>query len=141
MSAVQGIEIDREELESHWLPFTDNKSFKDDPRLFVKGEGVYLWNQHGSRLLDGCSGLFTTAAGHCRQEITDAVAAQLQQLDYTSSFLRSHPRSFELANKLTSILPEPISKVFFCNSGSEANDTMIKMLSVSYTHLTLPTKA
>ena len=51
MSAVQGIEIDREELESHWLPFTDNKSFKDDPRLFVKGEGVYLWNQHGSRLL------------------------------------------------------------------------------------------
>ena len=53
MSAMQGIELVREELESHWLPFTDNKSFKDDPRLFIKGEGVYLWNQHGDRLLDG----------------------------------------------------------------------------------------
>ncbi|SVC63544.1 uncharacterized protein METZ01_LOCUS316398, partial [marine metagenome] len=127
MSAMQGIELVREELESHWLPFTDNKSFKDDPRLFIKGEGVYLWNQHGDRLLDGCSGLFTTAAGHCRPEITEAVAEQLQQLDYTPSFLRSHPRSFELANKLTAILPEPIKKVFFCNSGSESVDTAIKM--------------
>jgi beta-alanine--pyruvate transaminase len=127
MNAIQGIEMVREELESHWLPFTDNKSFKDDPRLFVKGDGVYLWNQHGDRLLDGCSGLFTSAAGHCRPEITEAVAKQLQELDYTPSFLRSHPRSFELANKLTAILPEPITKVFFCNSGSESVDTAIKM--------------
>ena len=127
MNAIQGVELVREELESHWLPFTDNKSFKDDPRLFIKGEGVYLWNQHGDRLLDGCSGLFTSAAGHCRPEITEAVAKQLQELDYTPSFLRSHPRSFELANKLTAILPEPITKVFFCNSGSESVDTAIKM--------------
>ena len=125
---MQGIELDRDELESHWLPFTDNKSFKDDPRLFIKGEGVYLWNHHGDRLLAGCAGLFTTAAGHCRPEITGAVAEQLQQLDYTPSFLRSHPRSFELANKLTAILPEPIKKVFFCNSGSESVDTAIKMV-------------
>ena len=123
MNAIQGIEMVREELESHWLPFTDNKSFKDDPRLFVKGDGVYLWNQHGDRLLDGCSGLFTSAAGHCRPEITEAVAKQLQELDYTPSFLRSHPRSFELANKLTEILPEPITKVFFCNSRSKSNTT------------------
>ena len=120
-------EIGRQELESHWLPFTDNKTFKDDPRLVVKGEGVYLWNHHGERLLDAVSGLFTAAAGHCRPEITDAVAAQLTNLDYIPSFLRSHPRSFEVANKLCPLLPEPINHVFFCNSGSESVDTAIKM--------------
>ncbi|MBT4159753.1 MAG: aminotransferase class III-fold pyridoxal phosphate-dependent enzyme [Gammaproteobacteria bacterium] len=124
---ITGSQLVREELESHWLPFTDNKTFKDDPRLVVKGEGMFLWNQHGDRLLDGCSGLFTCAAGHCREEITRAVSEQLQQLDYMTSFLRSHPRSFEAANKLTAILPEPINHVFFCNSGSEAVDTAIKI--------------
>ena len=68
--------LSRAELENHWLPFTDNKTFKDDPRLVVKGEGVYLWNQRGERLLDGSAGLFTTALGHCRPEITEAVSAQ-----------------------------------------------------------------
>lgn len=127
MIPVAGYEVVREELESHWMPFTDNKSFKEDPRLVVKGEGVYLWNQHGDRLLDGCSGLFTTAAGHCRPEIAEAVSEQLQQLDYMTSFLRSHPRSFELANKLKAILPDPINRLFFCNSGSEAVDSAIKI--------------
>lgn len=124
---IAAVELVREELESHWLPFTDNKSFKDDPRLVIKGEGVYLLSQKGDRILDGCSGLFTTAAGHCRPEIAQAVADQLQQLDYIPSFTRIHPRSFELANRLTSILPEGIDKVFFCNSGSESVDTAIKI--------------
>ncbi|MBT6583659.1 MAG: aminotransferase class III-fold pyridoxal phosphate-dependent enzyme, partial [Gammaproteobacteria bacterium] len=117
----------RAELESHWIPFTDNKSFKDDPRLVVKGEGVHLWSEHGDKLLDGASGLFTTAAGHCRPEITEAVAAQLAQLDYIPSFLRSHPRSFELANKLVPLLPADMNHVFFCNSGSEAVDSAMKI--------------
>jgi len=130
---IEGIELVREELESHWLPFTDNKTFKDDPRLVIRGEGMYLWNQHGNRLLDGCSGLFTCAAGHCRPEITEAVAAQLAQLDYMPSFTRSHPGGFELANKLTKILPEGFNHVFFCNSGSESVDTAIKM-ALQYHH-------
>ncbi|MEE8078119.1 MAG: aminotransferase class III-fold pyridoxal phosphate-dependent enzyme, partial [Pseudomonadales bacterium] len=122
-----GIDMVRSELENHWLPFTDNKTFKDDPRLLVKGEGVYLWNQHGDRLLDGSSGLFTSAAGHCRPEITKAVSEQLQELDYVPSFPRSHPRSFEAANRLSAILPDPINHIFFCNSGSESVDTAIKI--------------
>lgn len=127
MDAIDAIEVAREELESHWIPFTDNKSFKDDPRLFIKGDGMYLWSQHGERILDGCAGLFTTAAGHCRPEITQAVSEQLAELDYSPSFLRSHPRSFELANKLTGILPDLLNHVFFCNSGSESVDTAIKI--------------
>lgn len=127
-TAPAKIDVVRSDLESHWMPFTDNKSFKDDPRLVVKGEGVYLWSQHGNRLLDGSSGLFTAAAGHCRPEITTAVAEQLAELDFISSFFRSHPRSFELANKLCPILPKPMNHVFFCNSGSEAVDSAIKIV-------------
>ncbi|HMI37081.1 MAG TPA: aminotransferase class III-fold pyridoxal phosphate-dependent enzyme, partial [Steroidobacteraceae bacterium] len=85
-------------LERHWLPFTNNRDFKREPRLFVKASGMYYWSQHGSKILDGSSGLFTTAAGHCRPEIATAVAEQLQTLDYTPSFMRSHPGAFELAN-------------------------------------------
>ncbi|MBT6585115.1 MAG: aminotransferase class III-fold pyridoxal phosphate-dependent enzyme, partial [Gammaproteobacteria bacterium] len=121
------LDLVRAELESHWVPFTDNKSFKDDPRLLVKGDGMHLWDQHGDRLLDGSSGLFTTAAGHCRPEITEAVADQLAQLDYIPSFLRSHPRSFELANKLVPLLPTNMNHVFFCNSGSESVDSAMKI--------------
>ena len=119
--------LGREALERHWLPFTDNKTFKDDPRLVIKGEGVYLWNHRGERLLDGCSGLFTCALGHCRPEIAEAVARQLSELDYMTSFLRSHPRSFEAANLLVRILPDPLNHVFFCNSGSESVDTAMKI--------------
>jgi beta-alanine--pyruvate transaminase len=123
--AVAG--IGRSELESHWLPFTDNKTFKDDPRLVVKAQGMYLWNHRGDRLLDGSAGLFTSAAGHCRAEISAAVSAQLAELDYMPSFQRSHPRSFEAANLLSAMLPDPFNHVFFCNSGSEAVDTAMKM--------------
>ncbi len=121
------VDMTRARLENHWLPFTDNKTFKEDPRIFVKAEGVYLWNHRGERLLDGVSGLFTSAAGHCRPEITSAVSQQLAQLDYTSPFLCGHPGSFEIANRLAAILPEPLNHVFFCCSGSESVDTAIKM--------------
>lgn len=126
-SEIAGIELTRGDLENHWMPFTDNKTFKDDPRIIVKGEGVYLWNHHGERVIDASGGLFLSAAGHCRPEITKAVAEQLAVLDYSPGFLRGHPGSFEVANKLAAILPDPINHVFFCNSGSESVDTAIKM--------------
>ena len=116
-----------ESLEQHWLPFTDNRSFKREPRMFVRAEGMYYWNPQGGRVLDGSSGLFTTAAGHCRPEITRAVAAQLQTLDFTPSFMRAHPGAFELANRVAALTPKSLDHVFFCNSGSESIDTAIKM--------------
>lgn len=116
-------------LQHHWLPFTGNRDFKNDPRLFVRAEGMYFWNHKGDKILDGCSGLFTCAAGHCRPEISDAVARQLTQLDYTPSFLRSHPLSFELAERLADLTPADLNRVFFVNSGSEAIDTAMKICS------------
>ncbi|MBT7646010.1 MAG: aminotransferase class III-fold pyridoxal phosphate-dependent enzyme, partial [Rhodospirillaceae bacterium] len=94
-------------LEQHWMPFTANSDFKESPRLVTKSEGMYLWNQNGDRLIDGSSGLFNVAAGHGRQEIADAVYAQMLQNDYTAPFQLGQPTSFALAAKLANILPEP----------------------------------
>jgi len=121
------MELTLETLEQHWLPFTNNREFKREPRLFVKASGMYYWSQHGHRILDGSSGLFTTAAGHCRPEIAKAVSEQLQTLDFTPSFMRGHPGAFEFANAVAGLTPKHLDHIFFCNSGSEAVDTAIKI--------------
>jgi len=77
--------------------------------------------------MDGCSGLFTTPAGHCRPEIADAVGEQLHTLDFTPSFMRGHPGAFALANAVAALTPKDLNHIFFCNSGSEAVDTAIKI--------------
>ena len=114
-------------LESHWMPFTANREFKEDPRLVVKGEGVYMWNHKGKKIIDGSSGLFCCPLGHGRKEIAEAVYEQLLENDYVSPFMTSTPGAFELAQLVTRITPEPMNHVFFVNSGSEAIDTALKM--------------
>jgi beta-alanine--pyruvate transaminase len=127
-AAPAGIaEIDAARMESHWLPFTDNLRFKQDPRLFARAEGMYYWSHKGRKILDGSSGLFAVAAGHCRPEIADAVARQLRTLDYTPSFLRSHPLSFQLADRIAGLMPDGLKHVFFVNSGSESVETAMKI--------------
>ena len=84
------MELTEATLEQHWMPFTNNREFKREPRMFAKASGMYYWSQHGGKILDGSSGLFTTPAGHCRPEIAKAVGEQLQTLDFTPSFLRGH---------------------------------------------------
>ncbi len=114
-------------LENHWMPFTANRDFKNDPRLVVKGDGVFYWDHKGGKVLDGSSGLFCTAAGHCRPEIAEAVYKQLQENDFTPPFQMGHPGSFELADKVARLTPDGIDHVFFTNSGSEAVDTALKI--------------
>ena len=114
-------------LEHQWLPFTANRDFKADPRLLVRGEGVYYWNHRGEKLIDASSGLFCVAAGHGRREIADAVHAQLLECDYSPHFQVASPLSFELASRLARITPEGLNKIFFANSGSEAVETAIKV--------------
>ena len=114
-------------LEYHWMPFTANRDFKADPRLLVRGEGVYYWNHNGDRVLDGSSGLFCCAAGHGRTEIAEAVYAALLENDYTAPFNLAQPSSFEMARMVAALTPENINHVFFANSGSEAIDTALKI--------------
>ncbi len=116
-----------ENMRHQWMPFTANRDFKAAPRLTVRAEGMYFWNDHGERILDGSAGLFCCAAGHCRPEIAEAVGAQLRELDYTAPFQLAQPRSFELAERVAALTPEGIDRVFFVNSGSEAVDTALKI--------------
>src|SRR5262249_55808244 len=121
------MEMTLENLERHWMPFTPNRDFKRHPRMFVRASGMYYFDPSGRRVLDGSSGLFCSPAGHCRPEIAAAVAEQLQTLDFTPSFLRGHPGAFALADGVAALTPKGLDHVFFCNSGSEAGDTAMKI--------------
>ena len=116
------------DLEQHWMPFTANREFKSDPRLIVGGSGVYFKDHKGGTVIDGSSGLFCCPLGHGRKEIAEAVYHQLLENDYASPFMTSTPGTFELANRIARITPDPINHVFFVNSGSESIDTALKMV-------------
>jgi beta-alanine--pyruvate transaminase len=114
-------------MDEYWMPFTPNRDFKQDPKMVVRAEGVYLWNERGERLIDASSGLFCVNAGHCRREIADAVSAQLRELDFIAPFTRGHPRQFELATRVAELTPGDLNRIFFVNSGSEAVDSAMKV--------------
>ena len=116
------------DLEQHWMPFTANREFKSDPRIVVGGNGVYFTDHKGGKVIDGSSGLFCCPLGHGRKEIAEAVYQQLLENDYASPFMTSTPGTFELANRVARITPDPINHVFFVNSGSESIDTALKMV-------------
>jgi beta-alanine--pyruvate transaminase len=121
------MEMTLEKLERHWMPFTSNREFKRQPRMFVRASGMHYFDPAGRKILDGSSGLFCSPAGHCRAEIATAVAEQLRTLDFTPSFMRGHPGAFALADGVAALTPKGVDHVFFCNSGSEAVDTAMKI--------------
>lgn len=114
-------------MDHHWLPFTNNRLFWQEPQIFARAEGVRYWTPEGKEILDGSAGLFCCAAGHGRREIADAVHRQLMTLDYTPHFQRAATVSFEFAERLAGILPAGIDRLFFGNSGSEAVDSAVKI--------------
>ena len=114
-------------LDEYWMPFTPNRDFKSDPKMIVRGEGVWLWNERGDRIIDASSGLFCCALGHGRPEIAEAVGRQLAELDFAAPFLRGHPKQFELATKIAEFTPGDLNRVFYANSGSEAVESALKM--------------
>ncbi|CAO3426401.1 aminotransferase class III-fold pyridoxal phosphate-dependent enzyme [Azospirillum doebereinerae] len=116
-----------EELDAHWMPFTANREFKANPRVLVKAEGCWYWDAEGRKIYDSLSGLWCCGAGHGRREISEAVARQIGELDYSPAFQHGHPAAFKLAHKLASMTPAGLDHVFFVNSGSEATDTALKM--------------
>jgi putrescine aminotransferase len=120
-------ELDKE----HYLhPFTDHKSLhKKRSRIITHAEGVYIYDADGNRILDGMSGLWCVNAGYGQQELIDAAIDQLQELPYYNSFFQcAHPPSIELATLLQEISPPQFNRVFFAGSGSESNDTIVRMV-------------
>jgi beta-alanine--pyruvate transaminase len=114
-------------LESFWMPFTANRQFKSKPRLFVGAEGMHYTTIENRKVLDGTAGLWCCNAGHGRKKISEAVAKQIQQMDYAPAFQMGHPSAFELASRLTHLVPGDLDHVFFTNSGSESVDTALKI--------------
>ena len=114
-------------LEELWMPFTANRAFKRAPRLLVEAKGMYYTASDGRRILDGTAGLWCVNAGHCREPIARAIAEQAARMDYAPGFQMGHPLEFELAARLTEILPGDLNHVFFANSGSEAVDSALKI--------------
>jgi beta-alanine--pyruvate transaminase len=117
----------RPDLAAYWMPFTANRQFKADPRLFVGARGLYYQTEDGREVLDATSGLWCVNAGHGRPEIAEAVQRQLLTLDYAPAFQMSHPAAFELASRLAELTPAGLDRIFFTNSGSEAVETALKI--------------
>jgi beta-alanine--pyruvate transaminase len=115
------------DLEAYWLPFTPNRAFKAAPRLITRAKDMHYYTPEGRAVLDGTAGLWCTNAGHNRDPIVKAIAAQAGELDYAPAFQFSHPKAFELASRIAALAPADLDHVFFCNSGSEAVDTALKI--------------
>lgn len=115
------------DLSAFWMPFTANRQFKSNPRMFVGAKDMHYTTADGRQVLDGTAGLWCCNAGHCRPKINEAIASQAATLDYAPAFQMGHPAAFELANRLIDIAPENMEHVFFTNSGSESVDTALKI--------------
>jgi beta-alanine--pyruvate transaminase len=114
-------------LDAFWMPFTGQRQFKKDPRFIVSAEGMYYTDSQGHETLDGSAGLWCVNAGHHRTQINDAIAQQLDTLDFAHSFNSGHPIAFQYADRLVKHVPDPLNHVFFTNSGSESVDTALKI--------------
>jgi beta-alanine--pyruvate transaminase len=115
------------DLESFWMPFTPNRAFKRAPRLFARAKDMHYFTPEGRAVLDGSAGLWCTNAGHNRDSIVAAIKRQAEELDYAPAFQFAHPMAFELASRVAALAPADLNRVFFCNSGSEAVDTALKI--------------
>jgi beta-alanine--pyruvate transaminase len=114
-------------LESFWMPFTWNREFKKDPLLLTAAKDMHYTSLDGRQILDGSAGLWCVNAGHTRDRIVKAVQEQVARLDFAPTFQYGHPLAFELASRITTMLNGDFEHVFFCNSGSEAADSALKM--------------
>jgi adenosylmethionine-8-amino-7-oxononanoate aminotransferase len=133
-SATQTAKADatalQEQAQRHlWMHFTRMGSFGPDHEvpIIVRGEGCYVWDDHGNRYLDGLSALFCVNSGHGRTELGDAMAAQVRELDFITVWSYAHPGAIELAARVASLAPGDLNHVFFTNSGSEAVESAVKL--------------
>ena len=114
-------------MASFWMPFTNNRDFKDNPRLLVSASGMYYKDVDGRSILDGTAGLWCVPCGHNQPKIVAAVREMVGQLDFAPTFQMGHPAAFDLAEKLMDYTGNRFGHVFYTNSGSEAVDTALKM--------------
>src|SRR4051812_20375937 len=128
--AVTGAQSELQELARRhlWMHFTRMGAYKDhELPVIVRGEGSYVYDEHGKRYLDGLSALFCVNAGHGRAELAQAGADQAKELGFFTNWSYAHPRAIELAARIASLAPGDLNRVFFTNSGSEAVESALKL--------------
>ena len=122
--------LQQKDRDHHLHPFTDHLQLSEKgTRVITKGKGVYIWDAEGHQILDAMSGLWCVNLGYGREELTQAAYKQMQELPYYNNFFQcTHPPAIELSSKLGTISPADLNHVFFTGSGSEANDTVVRMV-------------
>lgn len=122
--------IEARDVAYHLHSYTDARKHEEaGPLIVEKGEGIYVEDNNGKRYIEGMAGLWSVALGFGEQRLIDAATRQMQKLPYYHTFThKGHGPSAELAEKLVNMAPVPMSKAYFTNSGSEANDTAIKLI-------------
>src|SRR6188508_383469 len=115
------------DLEAFFVPFTPNRAFKKNRRLIARAKDMHYITLDGRKVIDGSAGMWCCNAGHNRDPIVAAIQSQAAELDYPPAFQFSHPKAFELASRIAALAPGDLDHVFFCNSGSEAVDTALKV--------------
>ena len=126
MSAAARVEAPND-LQAFWLPFTPNRAFKKRPRLISRSKDMHYFTAEGREILDGTAGLWCCNAGHNRPSIVAAIQKQAAELDFSPSFQFAHPQAFAVASRIAALAPGDLDHVFFTNSGSEADDTALKI--------------
>lgn len=114
-------------LAAFWMPFTANRSYKATPRQLVSAKDMYYKSADGRDILDGTAGLWCSNAGHCRDEITAAIAQTAATMDFGPTFQLGHPLAFEFSSRIAALMPQGLDRIFFTNSGSESVDTALKI--------------
>ena len=128
---------------AHYIhPFTDTSALaKTGARIIVKGEGVYIWDSEGHKIFDAMSGLWCVNVGYGRKELADAAYAQMMQLPFYNSFFQTTTEpSIRLAKLLSDLSPPQFNRVFFSGSGSEGNDTIVRLVRYYWSCLGQPQK-
>ncbi|MCZ4354245.1 aminotransferase [Roseovarius aestuarii] len=126
-----GADLKAADLAHHLHPFTDHGllAAEGGPRVITHGEGVYLWDTEGRRLLDGMAGLWCVNIGYGRKEPGEVAQRQMDQLAFYNTFFKtSHEPVIELSERLAGLTPDGINEFFYANSGSEANDTAVRLV-------------
>jgi len=127
---METAEIQAKDHAHYMHPFTDHKALGEKgARVIVRGDGIYLWDSEGKKILDGMSGLWCVNVGYGRTSIAKAVYEQMETLPFYNSFFNTtNMPAVTLACKLAEIAPPGFQHVFFTGSGSEANDTNVRMV-------------
>ncbi|MFK8253715.1 aspartate aminotransferase family protein [Ancylobacter terrae] len=115
------------DLSAFWMPFTANRAFKRRPRMISRAKDMHYYTPEGRAVIDAAAGLWCANAGHNRDPIVAAIQKQAAELDFAPTFQYGHPGAFQTASRIAELAPGDLDHVFFCNSGSEAGDTALKI--------------